>query len=226
MVNINIIGELEMGLFNKMENIIKLIDNAKNCVEYFEKFTMNKSSTEFAETVSIDNEPKNMQIEEDIVLAPSSHTVEEEVYGDDDSKYLISFKVNDAFKEAKSHAGEVEMLNTNAPIEEYGEEGTFPYLAIQLDDEVYNAVEEFKENGTFTGAIEITTLTKKFYFKAKMEYYEYMMYFYGMDRCDGFWKNNGLCIVYPKVYVGTENEIKLMNVLDEVAESYREERRM
>lgn len=215
-----------MGLFNIIEKIIRRIDNAKNSVEHFEEFTMDKPSSEFSEIVSIDKASKNMQSEEDIVLAPSSHTVEDEVYGDDDSKYLISFKVNDAFKEAKSHAGEVEMLNTYAPIDEYGEEGTFPYLAIQLDDEVYNAVEEFKEKGTFTGAIEITTLSKKFYFKAKMEYYEYMMYFYGMDRCDGFWKNNGLCIVYPKVCVGTENEIKLMNVLDEVAESYREERKL
>lgn len=51
------------------------------------------------------------------------------------------------------------------------------------------------------------------------------MYFYGLDRCDGFWENNGLCMVYPKRYVGTENEKKLMRVLDEVAESYREERK-
>lgn len=117
------------------------------------------------------------------------------------------------------------MLNTYALTAEYGEEGTFPYLAIHLDDEVYRAVEEFKESGTFTGAIELTPLSGKFYFKAKMEYYEYMMYFYGMDRCGGFWENNGLCIVYPKAYAGTENEIRLMKVLDEAAESYHEERK-
>ena len=50
------------------------------------------------------------------------------------------------------------------------------------------------------------------------------MYFYGMDRCQGFWENNGLCIVYPKSYVGTENEKKMMAVLDEVAESYCEKK--
>lgn len=165
-------------------------------------------------------------IENDIVLDLSSHTVEDEIFGDNDSSYLISFKVNDAFKGAKSHAGEVEMLSAYAPADEYGKEGTFPYLAIQFDNEVYNAVEEFKENGTFTGAIEITTLSGKFYFRAKMQYYEHMMYFYAMDRCDGFWENNGLCIVYPKVYAGTENEMKLMKVLDEAANSYREERKV
>lgn len=199
-----------MGLLNKIAKIIKLAD---------------RSSSEFTETISRDEAPKNMQMEEEIVLAASSYTVEDEAYGDDDSRYLISFKVNNAFKEAKSHAGEVEILHTYAPGEEYGEEGKMPCLAILFDDKVYSAVEEFKENGTFTGAIEIITLSEKFYFKAKMEYFGDMMYFYGMDRCDGFWENNGLCMVYPKVYVGTENETKLMHVLDEVAESYSEVRK-
>jgi len=162
-------------------------------------------------------------IDEGIVLAPSSHTVEDEFYGADDIEYRISFTVNDAFKEAKSHAGEVNMLNTYTPANEYGKEGTYPYLAIQIDNNVYNAVEEFKETGTFTGAIDLTTLSGKFYFKAKMEYYNYFMYFYGMDLCSGSLENYGLCIVYPKVYAGTENERKLMHVLDEAAESYHED---
>ena len=130
--------------------------------------------------------------------------------------------MNDSFKETNSHAGEVEMLHTYAPESEYGEEGTYPYLSIQLDDSVYMAVEEFKESGTFTGAMELTPLSGKFYFKAKMEYYGYIMYFYGLDRCDDVWENNGLCMVYPKTYVGTENEKKLMQILDEAAESYSE----
>ena len=168
--------------------------------------------------------------EEYIVLAASSHMVEDEIYVDETEKgdyivYRISFQINDSFKEAKSHAGEVEMLNTYAPESEYGEEGSFPYLAIQIDDPVYMAVEEFKEKGTFTGAMEITPLSGKFYFKAKMDYYGYIMYFYGMDRCDGYWENNGLCMVYPKAYAGTENELRLMQVLDEAAESYREEKK-
>lgn len=200
-----------MGLLNSIGKAIKLAGQI---------------SSEFSANTSKDAASDKMQMEEDIVLASSSRTVEEDEYGDEDSEYLISFKVNDAFKEAKSHAGEVVMLHTYAPTKEYGEEGTFPCLAIMLDEAVYNAVDEYKENGTFAGAIEITALSGKFYFKAKMEYYKYMMYFYGLDRCDGFWKNNGLCIVYPKAYVGTENERKLMAVLDEVAESYHEERKV
>ena len=55
-----------------------------------------------------------------------------------------------------------------------------------------------------------------------MEYFEDMVYFYGVDRCDGYWENNGLCMVYQKEYVGTENERTLMRILDEAAESYCE----
>ncbi len=158
-----------------------------------------------------------------IVLQPSSHPVEEVEYGDNNREYRISFAINDAFEEGKSHAAEVGMLNTYASNDEYGREGDLPYVAVQMDDEVYSAVEAFKANGTFEGALELTPLSGKFYFKAKMEYYGDMMYFYGLDRCDGYWENNGLCMVYPKSYVGTESETKLMRVLDEVAESYKEE---
>lgn len=50
------------------------------------------------------------------------------------------------------------------------------------------------------------------------------MYFYGMDCCGGSNENQGLCLVYSKGLAGTENEKKLMAVLDEAAVSYREER--
>lgn len=165
---------------------------------------------------------------EAIVLSPTSHTAQDEIYGDETDSgdyivYRVSFQVNDSFREANSHAGEVEMLHTYAPGSEYGEEGSCPYLAIQIDDPVYMAVEEFKEKGTVTGALELTPLSGKFYFKAKIDYYEDVMYFYGLDRCDGAWENSGLCMVYPKAYVGTEDEAKLMQILDAAAASYREE---
>lgn len=156
---------------------------------------------------------------EAIVAAPTSHMVEDWLYGDGDSRYRISFQVNDSFRDAKSHAGEIEMLSTYAPDAEYGEEGSLPCLAIQIDDAVFCAVEEFKERGTFEGAIELEPLSGTFLFKAKMEYYGDMMYFYGLDRCDGFWDNNGLCMVYPRAYAGTENEKVLMDILDQAAEA-------
>lgn len=156
-----------------------------------------------------------------IRLLPSTHIAEAEEFANDDM-YTISFEINDSFKETRSHAAEIIMLNTYAPDTEYGEEGSLPYIAIQTDDAVYTPVEEFKKTGTFKGAIEITPLGGKFYFKAKKEYYRDIMYFYGFDRCDGYWENNGLCVVYPKSYMGTESETALMRALDAVAASYSE----
>lgn len=161
----------------------------------------------------------------ELVLAAASHVAEEVLYGEGDSEYRTSFRVNDAFKPAKSHAGEVEMVHTYAPSDEHGEEGTYPYLAIQCDDEVYTIAEEFKETGIIKGALEYTPLSGTFYFKATIRYYENLMYVYGMDCCGGYIENQGLCMVYPKALAGTESERTLMRVLDEAAESYREERK-
>lgn len=48
------------------------------------------------------------------------------------------------------------------------------------------------------------------------------MYFYGFEREEGCWMQAGLCLVYPKEYAGTENEKKLMDVLDEAAKSFKD----
>ena len=164
-----------------------------------------------------------MQTDE-IRLLQTLHTVTDTDSGADDAEYRISFSVDCAFREAKSHAAEVMMLCTYAPDAEYGTEGGSPYLAVQCDDAVYEAVGSYKETGSFDGASELTPLSGQFLFKATMEYFGEMMYFYALDRCGGFWENNALCMVYPKKYAGTENEQRLMQVLDAAAASYREER--
>lgn len=203
-----------MGFLDKLTKIIDFANDVKNELE------QNK-----AETV-VESEPV-VQIKQqlaDIELASSTNIIEDIAFGGNDQKYRLTYKVNAIFKEAKSHAGEVMMLATYAPNEDYGAEGDVPYVAFQCDDVPYTAVEEYKEKGTFSGAIELTPLTGRYYFKAKKKYYEYMMYFYGLDCYEGSWENMGLCMVYPMEYVGTENEKKLMTVLDEVAESYTEEK--
>ncbi len=198
-----------MGLFDKLAGILKAADAVSDKVE-----NVVESVTENVEKM----------VTNDLDIAATSHIIEDVAYGDGDSKYKITFSVNDSFKEAKSHAGEVEMLSTYAPQEEYGSEGDVPYIAIQCDDDVYCAVEEFKETGTFVGAMELTKLSGKFLFKAKRDYYGNIMYFYGYDQCDGYMENYGLCMVYPKSYAGTADEQRIMRVLDEAAESYSEER--
>lgn len=154
---------------------------------------------------------------ERIVLSPSSRIVKHDFLDN-----VVSFRLNDAFRPAQSHAGEVSMLFTYAPGKEYGDEGSFPYIAIQEDDVIYNAVSEFEENGKVKNAIEMQALSGKFLFKAKKNYYNDIIYFYGFSDDNGFFEKAGLCVVYQKEYVGTDDEKKLMQALDEAAASFEE----
>lgn len=158
-------------------------------------------------------------------LSSSKHWVEEIGYGDGDSEYETKFFIDKVFEHIDSPAGEIEMLNVYAPNKQNIDEGAKPYIAVFLDNFAYEAVEEYKQSKTVKGAIELTQLNGRFYFKAKKQYYDDMIYFYGFDRYDGFWQNNALGVVYPKSYVGTIDEMKVMKMLDEVAESYTETRK-
>ncbi len=157
------------------------------------------------------------KIKSHIMLSSNSHIIKDEFL-----EYMVSYRINAAFKPAKSHAGEVELLSTYAPNEEYGIEGDIPYIAVQTDDSVFCAIDEFKENGTFEGAIEIEPLSGQFLFRAKRGFFEDMMYFYGFECETGFFEQAGLCLVYPKEYVGTIDEKKLMVVLDKAAITFEQ----
>ncbi len=179
------------------------------------RITKQKNNIKIA--VEPEKEPYNQQKAtlEAIELSDEVHTIYDESIG-------YGYVVNKAFKPAKSHAAEVELLCTYAPNSEYGSEGNCPYIAVQVDDDVYCAVEEYKENQTFEDAISIEPLDGQFMFRAKRKYYEYMMYFYGFELEDHeLWDKAGLCLVYPKVYVGTEDEEKMMHILDEAAKSFK-----
>lgn len=73
---------------------------------------------------------RDRQQAEDIVPAAGSHIVKDSIYAggenDEDLIYEISFELNDAFKEAKSHAGEVGgMLGVNGNVLGNGGSGLF-----------------------------------------------------------------------------------------------------
>lgn len=207
-----------MGWLSNITKIVKTIDKVSDGIREMQGKSANAGAQQKAAT------SQSVKTEEELIISSTSRSVEELDYGDNDSEYKVTYTINDSFKSAMSHAAEILMLNTYAPGAEYGEEGAELYVACMQDGTVYENVEEYKQTGTFKGAQDLTPLSGKFYFKAKKVYFDKMMYFYGLDRCDGFWKNSGLCVVYPKSYVGTENEVKLMKVLDEVAASYTEER--
>ena len=214
-----------MGLFDRFAKAVGFKEKVKEKAEAEKKETVGKHSENSAIETEKGHRTETRTSSEKLVLVPTSHVVEEEEYGDGDSVYRVSYRINDAFQSIKSHAAEGTMLSIYVP--EGADVETcslIPYVAVQMDDDVYCAVEEYKERGTFTGATELTPLNGKFYFKAKMESYGMMLYFYGLDRCEGFWVNNGLCVAYSTQDVGTEYEAKLMQVLDEVAASYQEEK--
>ena len=150
-----------------------------------------------------------------IQLASKTHTISDEYIG-------YAYDVDKSFKPAKSHTGEVELLCTYEPDNEYGCEGNIPYIAVQEDDSVFLAVDEFKDKGTIDNVMELTPLNGSFLFKAKMEYYGDIMYFYAFIQETGYWPQAGLCVVYPEKYAGTEDEYSLMKVLDAAANSFRQ----
>ena len=175
------------------------------------------------ETVSVTDEQEVYEEEcggektvlEVIEPANEVHTIYDEYIG-------YGYDVDKVFKPAKSHAGEVALLCTYAPGKEYGTEGDFPYIAVQDCDEVYCAIEEYKESQNFEGAISIEPQNGLFMFRAKREYYGNIMYFYGFEFDDDeYWNKAGLCLVYSKAYVGSESEETLINILDVAAQTFR-----
>lgn len=214
-----------MGFFDSISKVVKnakkfedVFDNVKDAVN---KNADKKEGEKKEVEKKVVDEKKQAEAVAELKLANTKHWATCDDYPDDD-EYELKYLIDDSFKEADSHVGEVMMLNTYSPDNEYGEEGEKPYVAIQMDNFVYNAVEEFKASKTVKGAIELTPLEGKFYFKAKKAYCDDMMYFYGLDRCNGYWENQGLCLVYPKSYVGTAAEEQLIKMFDELAESYTE----
>jgi len=155
---------------------------------------------------------------EEIVLSPATQLMEDEFLD-----YVVSYEVNASFRPAKSHAGEVELLCTYAPGQDMGREAAYPCICLLDDDTVYSAIEEFQERGTFEGALELEPLSGQFLFRAKREYFDNLMYFYALVQEEGFFQQAGLCLIYSKAYGGTEDEKKLMSILDAAAESFKQE---
>lgn len=200
-----------MGFFDSLNKVMNVASQIKDIVD-----DLSSNNTESA--------ANNMNMST-INFSDSSRLVSCSDFADDDNgasvEYNISVMMNDSFKEAKSGACEVSFLYTYAPGKEYGDD-ELPYFAIQMDDPVYNAVEEFRNSGKISNAYEAMALDGKFICKAKINYGNEIMYLYGIDRCGGYWKNNALCMVYEKAMLGTENEKKIMKIMDEIAASYSE----
>lgn len=208
-----------MGFFDNLKKVVSEISNVVEDVIEDATKNGNKSSANSSASNGVSNNGGKFK------LLGSKHWVEEIGYGDGDSEYETRIFIDEVFEHVDSPAAEVEMLSIYNPDKDNFDEYAKPYVGIFLEQFVYDAVEEFKKSKTVKGAIQLTPLNGRFYFKAKKQYHEDMMYFYGLDRYDGFWENNALAVVYPKSYVGTSDEEKVIKMLDEAAESYTEIRK-
>lgn len=157
-------------------------------------------------------------------LASGNHEVVSTDYACDkdgkDVAYRVSIRINDAFINDNSGAGEVNMYCPYAPNGEDSQD--ILYFAIINDQTIYSAVEEFKNTGRISRAYESMPLNGKCFCKAKMNYGDNIVYLYGIDRCGGYWENSALCMVYKKEFFGTETEKTIMKMMDEIVESYEE----
>ncbi len=161
----------------------------------------------------------------DIIPDNKLYTVSWEEYGGNEDLYRLSFDTDTSFREMKSNAAEVTVRcsyfsGTKGGFDE--DDPCIADIAVIYDDQVYTAGEEYKEKGTVSDVLEFAPLSGKFLFKAKMNYFGDLLYFYCLDMCGGSLENRGLCMLYPKEYMGTESEKRLIKLLDDAAASYSE----
>ena len=127
-----------MGFGDFLSKVFKTVENTAQVGK-----TIGKMLEQNSDKTSDSQPTANKTAVADIICSDSSRMVKDISYGDD-KEYTISYRLNNSFKEANSHAGEVEMLYTYAPDSEYGDEGASIYVAFLMDDKIYSAVEECK----------------------------------------------------------------------------------
>ncbi len=167
------------------------------------------------ETANATSHSEKKPLYDKIILSGVKHTIEDDIWE-------VAYEIDDTFKQTRSHSAEVEALSVYAYERDDWTEADNPSVSILTDDLVIEAIEEYQEKGTVEKALKLEPADGMFLFKAVMEYYDQMLYFYAfeMDRDGDNWQLC-LCMYYPKEYVNTENEKMLMQVLDEAAASFR-----
>ncbi len=234
-----------MGLFDKLKDITsavsKVTDTARNVenlvknpqdeaariAENAARRAANEAVNKAVNSVTQNTAGSNVNygVQQQQVSLASSRTVTEEDCADD-KDYIMTFSLSKDFVRFESHAGEVPVSFIYAPgkteeTAEYSENE--PCFGIYMDDSVYRAVESYKNTGIIPNAFETTPKEGNFLFSAKIPYHDGVIYFYGFDRCGGYWENNGIGVQYKRSIMGTPFESALVAAVDEAVRSYKEE---
>lgn len=173
-------------------------------------------------------------LESGTTAAKPSRQVNETFYDGEDAEVEVeySFKLSGDFLPLESGAADdVDYIAEYLPYsnEEYGDKeysSDIPYFCITCAAEykISNMIAECKNGGTPEDALmflRVSDLGEKFYFKAKIQLGENIIYFYALDKGIN-WDNNYIGVWYNPDVLGTPLEKKLMAAVDEAAATYKE----
>lgn len=219
-----------MGFFDKISGIINTIDKAANAVE-----KLNKAADSFNKSSDSESKPADSGSTAQIKPLKPSRIISDTIYDTapdgSDAGIPYSFSLSESFVESRSHAAEIDLIYAYAPdcgedflSDEYVIDNELPYFIISGGEQaVYDAVEQFKKSGSIAKADIFEKVNMgKMLFRARIPYFNEIMYFYGFDK--GYsWKNMGIGVIYNKKYKNTELEKLLMKATDEAASTYKEE---
>ena len=166
-------------------------------------------------------------IPETIVLNGTTHKAETPYFNKPQCpRYLVSFDIDTAFHRyigIKSATHYVYSPDYD-PTKDKGslKDDMLPAVMILYDEKLERVVNSCIKKGSCKGVTDIVPMNGYFDFKAKMEYKGDLMYFYSVNLCAGELSHFLLTVIYPKSYENTENERKLMDLLDMAANTFSE----
>ena len=147
-----------------------------------------------------------------IKLTNEKHAITDDAAG-------FEYEIDTSFGQTRSNAMEVEALSVYVSEGKENKQNDVPCVMVLTDPCIYEAIETYNEKGLSDG---MKPAKGMFLFKAVTEYYGDRLYYYAFEKDNKNSKEKlGLCMEYPKEYDGTYDEKVLLNVLDEVAESFR-----
>ena len=136
--------------------------------------------------------------------------------------FQMSYTVSDQFLPRISNSSELEMISFLISNEQTKDIGSFPYIAIIESELIQLYVDDFLSKTKNDSIFKVTN--NKFLFKAKVQYYNDIIYFYAFERKDSFKGYAGFSLVYPNTILGTEYENILIEEFDNVSETFKQEK--
>ena len=218
-----------MGLFDSIKKFINAAEDISKAVEK----NQNKKPSEIVSTTTVKPAPPKANTKTspaDIlssgnIPAKASTQRKEEFFGGEtgNDMFNVSFMLSGDFIEFNSHCEITPSFQyepfSDSDYTDYEE--NLPQIGIGPDDNIYNAVEEFEENGTLPNDNYEKCDSDYFSFKCSFDAYGLKYYAYAF-KSGTTREKEMLSLNYLPDICGTELEKKLKAALDEIASTYSE----